>query len=355
MTPRAAEMQAFLDRAGWGDAAVATLAGDASNRRYFRLARETGARAVLMDAPPDKGEDTRPFIALSLWLAEHGFSAPHLLASDPDRGFLLLEDLGDDLFARVAARQPDQEGELYAAAVDLLAELAGVPAPSTVDWPGGGHRLQPYDLAVLLREAMLAPDWYLAGATGGAPSSGLAADFAGLVGEAMAPVAEARDVVVLRDYHAENLLWLPERRGSARVGLLDYQDALAGHPAYDLVSLLEDARRDTSPELQEAMIARYLASRPDLDAETFRSAYAILGAQRNLKIVGIFARLCLRDGKPGYVALIPRVWGHLRRDLQHPALAALAQWVGKHLPEPEPAVLERLAAAAGSGTVGMPA
>ena len=181
---------------------------------------------------------------------------------------------------------------------------------------------------------------------GATPSPGLGAEFDGLLAEVTAALEPVREVLVLRDYHGDNLIWLPARKGVARVGLLDYQDALAGHAAYDLMSLLEDARRDTSAELREAMIGRYLGRRPELDGAAFRAAYAALGAQRNLKIVGIFARLAIRDAKPRYLELIPRVWEHLMRDLEHPALAPLARWVARHLAPPEPATLARVAAVA---------
>ncbi len=333
---RPERIDAFLAAAGWGAAARRPLAGDASPRRYHRLEAH-GHRAVLMDAPPELGEDVGPFVGVTRLLRARGLSAPEVLAEDRAAGLLLLEDLGDGLFARLCAAEPALEGELYAAAVDLLAERAA-PAPGS---------LAPYDAGALLAEARLAVEWYLAAPGEPGPPAGLAEEFDGLLAAALAPVAEARGALVLRDYHAENLLWLPERAGLARVGLLDYQDALAGHPAYDLVSLLEDARRDTAPELAEAMRGRFLAARPDLEAEAFAAAYAVLGAQRNLKILGIFARLCLRDGKPRYLELLPRVWGHLARDLAHPALAPLAAWVARHLPPPEPA--RRAAFARGAG------
>ncbi|MFQ5567270.1 MAG: aminoglycoside phosphotransferase family protein, partial [Paracoccaceae bacterium] len=221
-----------------------------------------------------------------------------------------------------------------------------IPAPAALG-PGDCRlELPPYDAAVLAREAALAREWWLPAAAGATPPPDLAAEFDGLIAGATSAVEPVRDVLVLRDYHADNLIWLPGRKGVARAGLLDYQDALAGHAAYDLMSLLEDARRDTSAELREAMIGRYLEQRPELDGEAFRAAYAALGAQRNLKIVGIFARLAIRDGKPRYLDLIPRVWGHLMRDLAHPALAPLAGWVARHLPAPEPAALARVAARA---------
>lgn len=333
MTAREERMLAFLEDIGWAQASRAPLAGDASARRYLRLEGPDG-RAVLMDAPPAKGEDIRPFTAVTRWLRAQGLSAPGILGEDPEQGFLLLEDLGDDLYARHVHAQPSAETDLYARATDLLVHLADLgPAPM----------LPPYDHAVLRREADLFTEWWLPHATE-AGAGWLAEDFTALMDAALPPVMDIRQVTVLRDYHAENLLWLPDRPGLAAVGLLDYQDALAGHPAYDLMSLLEDARRDTTPELREAMIASYLAARPVLDAETFRRDYAILAAQRNLKIIGIFARLARRDGKPRYLELIPRVWGHLLRDLSHPELVELDHWVRAHAPEPTSDVLARAAA-----------
>lgn len=336
---RAAAKRHFLAGAGWGAAALAPLAGDASNRRYERAAKGA-ACAVLMDAPAERGEDIGRFLAFTGWLRGLGLSAPEIYAADIGAGFALIEDLGDALFARVAAADPAQEAALYAAAVDLLPLLSGPPA--LVVGAGAQASVDPYDEAVLEREAMLALDWWAKGA-GAEATADLAAEFKRLMAQATEGAAQDRRALVLRDYHAENLLWLPERRGDARVGLLDYQDALAGAPAYDLVSLLEDARRDTGAELREAMIARYLAASGD-DRAAFRAGYAALGAQRNLKIVGIFARLWLRDGKPIYLDLIPRVWAHLQRDLAHPALAPLAAFVSRHIPAPEPAALARLKA-----------
>ena len=332
MTSRDEAMQTFLHNAGWAEAQRGPLAGDASARRYLRLQSAQGA-AVLMDAPPGSGEDIQPFTAMTRWLREHDLSAPEILAEDSTAGFLLLEDLGDDLYARHVLAQPESEITLYKAATELLLRLAEIgPAP----------HLAAYDHAVLRREADLFSEWWLPAATQDA-STWRVEDYAGLLDTALPPVAETREVTVLRDYHAENLLWLPARGGLQAVGLLDYQDALSGHPAYDLMSLLEDARRDTSAELREAMIQHYLAARPKLHAEDFRRDYAILAAQRNLKIIGIFARLALRDGKPRYLDLIPRVWGHLMRDLAHPDLAGVRDWVTMHAPKPSESLLARVA------------
>jgi aminoglycoside/choline kinase family phosphotransferase len=335
MTDRAESIKTFLDDASWGTAERRRLAGDASARAYDRLTDGDGRRAVLMDAPPEKGEDVRPFVAIAQWLSDRGLSAPQILAADESLGLLLLEDLGDDLYARVCQHAPDRETPLYAAAIDLLADLHRHAPPP----------LGPYDSAQYRREAALATDWYLNGATG-APDDALRADYLGLVEAACTQLDHGNPVCVLRDYHAENLLWLPDRDGAARVGLLDFQDALAGHPAYDLVSLIEDARRDTSAELQAAMTGRY-ARLTGTDLAALDLAIATLGAQRNLKIVGIFARLWLRDGKPAYLDLIPRVWRHLMRDLSHPALEGLANLVNRHIPPPEAPVLARLRAGRG--------
>lgn len=341
---RDAAKSAFLTAAGWNGADLSPLAGDASNRRYERLANGPGGRhAVLMDAPAERGEDISIFLAFTGLLRDLGFSAPEVFAADISAGFAIIEDLGDALYARVAAASPAMETPLYKAAVDLLAEMHAAPAPQVATGSGARVEIQPYDGAVLRREARLALDWWRKAAIGEASGEDLLAEYDALIDAACAEVESDRSALVLRDYHAENLLWLPDRNGHQRVGLLDYQDALLGSPAYDLVSLLEDARRDTSEDLQQAMLDRYIRA-TGADADAFRAAYAALGAQRNLKIIGIFARLHLRDGKPAYLDLIPRVWGHLQRDLAHPALAPLADFVARTIPAPDPAALNRIRA-----------
>jgi aminoglycoside/choline kinase family phosphotransferase/GTP:adenosylcobinamide-phosphate guanylyltransferase len=318
----------FLSRAGWAAADRENLAGDASFRRYERVCLED-AQAVLMDAPPPQ-EDVRPFMAVTRYLEEQGFSAPHILNADTHAGFLLLEDLGDDRYGRLIARAPDLERQLYEAAVDLLVSLHSAPVAAKLPYGTGDHPLPLYDEALLLREAGLFTDWYLPALFNAPVAVAEKNRFNELWRAAFKNLDNQHPVLVLRDYHADNLMWLPERAGLARVGLLDYQDAVIGHAAYDLVSLLQDARRDVSPALEEAMIGRYLQGAAKagqaLDGTAFRTAYAILGAQRNTKIIGIFMRLCLRDGKDTYLSLIPRVWALLERDLAHPALAGLAAW-----------------------------
>lgn len=305
---------AFLNAHGWGGAAVRPLAGDASFRRYFRVELQ-GRTAVLMDAPPDK-EDSRPFLAIGKHLNDLGFSAPQPLAVDLEQGLILLEDYGDARVNPVLAADAAAEHDIYATAVDILAALHAHPAGD----------VPPYNEAELLREARLFPDWYLP-AVGVAEAPGY--------DDAWAPLWPALfthpPVLVLRDYHADNLMLL-DRPGLKRLGLLDYQDALAGHPAYDLASLLQDIRRTVSPELEATMLARYIAARPGLDEAAFRTAYAILAAQRNIKILGVFTRLYVRDGKPSYPAFHPRLWELVTANLEHPALSGVKAWFDANVP-----------------------
>ena len=317
MPDRDAQIDAFLRSAGWGAAERRPLAGDASNRRYLRLVGESGATAVLMDAPPDRGEDVRPFLAIARHLAGIGLSAPAVLAEDTPTGLLLLEDLGDGLFARLAG-DPATEATLYTAAAETLAALHAVPPPD------GLVRFTPETMADLAR---LVFDWYAPSAEGGEA-------LVSLLREALERAAPEPTVLSLRDFHAENLLWLPDRTGPARVGLLDFQDAVIAHPAYDLVSLLQDARRDVGEATRAATVRRFL----DLtgqEAAPFMAAAAALSAQRNLRILGVFARLAGRDGKAGYLRFLPRVWRNLNRDLDHPALSRLRETALRLLPPPE--------------------
>ncbi|WP_184078798.1 aminoglycoside phosphotransferase family protein [Sphingobium subterraneum] len=309
MIPPAAA-QPFLARLGWGDAMVVPLAGDASFRRYFRVI-DGARRAVLMDAPPPH-EDPRPFLSIAEHLGAQGFAAPAIIGRDLEHGLVLLEDFGDARVREHCEAAPEEEHAVYTRAVSLLARLHKLPP---VDAP-------PYDRAVYQREAGLLTEWYC-------PAIGLPVDELGYgaAWDAVLPVVERDDaprVTVLRDYHAENIMLIDGRDDALNLGLLDFQDALVGHPAYDLVSLLQDARRDVSPELEAEMLALYkqlAAPRGQFDA-----AYAVLGAQRNAKIIGIFTRLWKRDGKPRYLSFLPRMWDLLERDLAHPALGPVADW-----------------------------
>lgn len=320
-------MERFVAAAGWEGAELKPLAGDASFRRYERVFWQ-GKQAVLMDAPPEH-EDVRPFVKVGRYLESLGFSAPHIIAEDHENGFLLLEDLGDDSYSRVL-KDADAalEEQLYKEAVGVLAELHVHNKTH-----GAGLDVPAYNYAALMREIELFADWYLPAVMGkNATTEARAAEFKALWASLLQQHPLQNDVVVLRDYHADNLLWLPERAGTKRVGQLDFQDALIGHAAYDLVSLLEDARRDVRPETVESALTHY-CQKSGANRDELMAAYALLGAQRQAKIIGIFVRLGVRDGKKHYTNFLPRVWAHFEHDLSHPLLADIRRWVDAHIPQ----------------------
>jgi N-acetylmuramate 1-kinase len=324
---RAASIDQFRAAAGWGGIAPVRLAGDASFRRYYRLA-DAARRAVLMDAPPP--EDVRPYIAVAELLRGYGLSAPEIHAADRERGLLLIEDFGDASYTRLLAGGGADEAALYALAVDTLIALhRAVAARGLPDLP-------PYDETRLIAEAALLTDWFApaTAALGGRKLPPAARDDYLARWRAVLPLAALpAPTVVLRDFHVDNLMLLPGRPGVRACGLLDFQDALAGPASYDLASLLEDARRDVPTELQAAMTERYLAAFPQLDRQQFARSAAILAAQRNAKIIGLFVRLWQRDGKPAYLAHLPRVWRLLEDDLRREAaLHPIAEWLDRHLP-----------------------
>ena len=354
-------MERFIAEAGWKGAELQPLAGDASTRRYVRLVRG-GQSAMLMDQPrgtetsacpldasPDErrklgynamarlaGPDCRPFAAVSHYLRGRGLSAPDILAYDYGNGFLLIEDLGDGRFADLMAGG-QSERMFYETAIDALVDLHAAPAPKTLQVPGAENvHLLAYDPVAMEAEVLLLPDWFIPAASGAPLPDDARAAFVSAWREALSQLNAAAPVMVLRDYHAENLMWMAGRAGVARAGLLDFQDALAGSPAYDLISLTEDARREVRVELAHLMTRRYVAARKGRDAgfdeEAFRFSAALLAAQRNTKIVGIFARLWKRDGKERYTQYLPRMWGYLERDLSHPALHVLKSWFDAHVP-----------------------
>jgi hypothetical protein len=388
------DQRAFLNDVGWGEAAVAPLPGDASTRRYARLSH--GARqAMLMDQPqgaesavaaPDAdeatrrklgynavarlaGADCRRFTAVSNYLSSRGLSAPKILAADYAQGLLVIEDLGDDLFTEVVG--PENGEQLYGAAVEILAKLHTESAPKFLSPPpasaaqallrpppppaltrageaGLGQDALPlfvYDEIALIAETDLMLEWFFPFALGRPATEAEYKEHRALWKAALDAIQGGDIVFIHRDYHAQNLLWLPQREGLGRVGLIDFQDAVAGSRAYDLISLVEDARRDVPPALAESATRHYLeASREfgaPLDEERFRAEMAVMAAQRNTKIVGIFARLFLRDGKRRYLDYLPRVWNYLERDLSHPLLADLRHWYDRVLPKAKRAVPEQ--------------
>ena len=333
MADRDRQIATFLDAQGWGAATRRTLADDASFRRYERLDLD-GRPAVLMDAPPDK-EDVRPFVSIAKILHGLGFSAPELYAQDIENGFLLLEDFGDDTYTKVLAADPKQEAALYTLATDFLIALHSrfSEAPS----------VPPYDDARLQIETNLLLDWYFPAVTGKPVPDGSRHDYEMLWRALFRQARTVPSTLILRDYHVDNLMWLPQRPDEAACGLLDFQDAVIGPVTYDLVSLFEDARRDVPGTVAQTGLDRYLAAFPDLDPSAFRASYAILGAQRSAKILGIFTRLDRRDGKPDYLCHIPRVWRWLESDLSHPVLSEMRDWFDHNLPPDRRITPERIA------------
>lgn len=351
---RMAAVRRFLDNAGVGEAVRLRLQGDASTRIYERLT-DNSRRYILMNAPrrPDGppvrngkpysavahlAEDIVPFVALATGLRARGLSAPEIVGADLDRGLILLEDFGDERV--VAGEPPAPIAERYAAAVNVLVKLHGERLPPALPVPGrSDYRLPPYDIGAFMIEADLLLDWYLPKMRAAITDSGRNA-FANLWREALQPALGAPPTWVLRDFHSPNLLWLPERTGAARIGLLDFQDALLGPAAYDLASLLQDARVDVAAELETMLFERYVRARrdiaPDFNRSEFADIYAAMAAQRATKILGIFARLDMRDGKPQYLRHLPRIWTYLRRALAHPSLARLREWYDAYVPAPMP-------------------
>ncbi len=331
------------------------LMGDASSRRYERITAPGRPAAILMDmpgrpdGPPLRGgrsydeiarlaRSARAVWAVNTVLAERGFSAPRIFAQDLEHGLMLLEDLGDAVFGRLYAR--GEMAEPLAAAVDVLAAIAAQDWPARVRTPGGEHHVAAYDDEAFLAEAELLLDWFLPHVEGARADDDMRSEYR-RIWRALLPLARVgAPVWVLRDYHSPNLIWLPRREGLARVGLIDTQDVVLGPAAYDLASLLQDARFTIPPQVEEQMLERYLALRaaagPGFDAAAFRVAHAVMGAQRAAKVLGIFVRLKERDAKPAYMAHIPRLRRYLARNLAHPALAPLAGWLRRHAPSALP-------------------
>ncbi len=346
---RSFAIRAFLDEAGWGLAARRHLQGDASTRTYERI-RRAGETAILMnaplrpDGPPVRGgkpysriahlaEDVRPFVAIGEALRTHGFSAPALLAHDMEAGLLLLEDLG----GRGVLSDGSPDAGRYRAAVEFLAAFHCLVLDDSAPLPDGTvHRIPPYDHGALSIEIDLLADWYVPHVAGAPLDAAAIAEFHAL----WVPLFDSLEATdrgwVLRDFHSPNLIWLGDRPGNARIGLIDYQDCVIGPKAYDLASLLQDARVTVPEALEADLFAHYVAARgaadPGFDAEAFGRDYAIVAAQRATKVLGIFARLNDRDGKPAYLAHIPRVHAYLMRALKHPVLSALKLWYETHLP-----------------------
>jgi tRNA threonylcarbamoyl adenosine modification protein YjeE len=349
---RASAIHALLDISGWAAAQRIKMQGDASTRAYERLVKPTGETAILMISPPRPdgppvrrgkpysaiarlAENVHAFAAMDRGLRDQGFSAPAILAEDLETGLLILEDFGSEPVASGLGPIPERYGE----AIRLLAALHSKKLPEVVaPETEREYTIPPYDLDALLIEVELLLDWYLPEVAGTEPSGSVRAEFGHLWRATLEPVVAAPATWTLRDFHSPNLIWLPRRMGFSRIGLLDFQDAVRGHPAYDVASLLQDARVTVPAELELKLLGLYANSRkaldPNFDMNAFAGAYAILGAQRATKILGIFARLNRRDGKPAYLRHLPRIKAYLSRNLAHPALERLTGWYAAQLPDP---------------------
>lgn len=343
-------LDGFLQDSGWAETDVSYLQGDASARSYARF--HNGVRkAVLMDSPkaPDGppvvdgksyseiahlAEDVSSFVAIAQELTRAGISVPHIRAHDLEQGFLIIDDFGSRVFGNEIAAGRDME-PLWCAGVDVLLELRRSPPPSELPLPGGGcHRLSTYDEQALMIEAALLPDWYWRWAKGEVIPQEARSDFTSRWSPITQILAQEAAGWVLRDFHSPNLMWLDGAEGLQRVGVLDFQDAVIGHPAYDLVSLLQDARLDVPDETENVLLDYYCnacaQAEGDFNEALFRARYAMLGAQRNTKILGIFTRLAERDNKQGYLVHLPRIWRYLRKNLAHPELENLRLWYEEH-------------------------
>lgn len=357
MSERNRALQDFIQQAGWGTAAQSPIKGDASTRSYMRL-KQGDRVAVLMNAPAGAeapgepegatiedrqklgynavarlaGPNLEAFLCVGQELKIRGFSAPDIIAADIAQGFALLEDFGAKDVWSLLSERPDMELAIYEGAIDTLAAIYRSSFATRTSFDGAQWRIRDYDDAARLVEVDLLLD-YFAPDVGRIVSEADRKDYHDLWREAFKRLSVHAPGLCLRDFHAQNLFWLPDRDDEAKIGLIDFQDALFSHPAYDLVSLLEDARRDVNPALVDPLMARFCDKAGLDDDDAFRSAYAVTGAQRNAKIIGIFVRLAVRDGKPDYRTLIPRVREHFKNDLSHPACANLRDWFSKHLPE----------------------
>lgn len=322
MTDRASLIGDFLKGSQWENWTQLALAGDASSRRYLRLTNENQS-VILMDADPQTGQSTATFVKIGDWLTDQHLCPPQTLLHDPNNGLLLLEDLGPTDFAIQLTHAPDQATQLYTAATDILVALDRATPPPDL------ARMTPEVGGEMLE---ITAEWY------GDPQQ---TQIANEMSDHMARLCPTANKIALRDYHAENLIWRADKNGTDRVGLLDYQDAFIAPRGYDLVSLLRDVRRVVDPDLARATTDHFIAE-TDADPNAIQAALACLAVQRNLRILGVFARLARRDGKTRYMAMIPHVWQMIQTDLTHPALQKLKKCVEQTLPAPENAAIKDL-------------
>lgn len=313
----------FVSQNGWFGAKTTALQPDASFRRYFRLER-AGVSAMLMDAPPMR-EQITPFITIAHHLNELGLVAPEIYHHDKNNGFILMEDFGDNTFTQLL-NAGTNEPNLYRSAVDVLIRLHGNPAAIQIDVP-------PYDRQTMIDESLLMPDWYYPAVRGFPVTTRIRQDYIDAWHQVLNHLPALDRTLVLRDFHIDNLIQVNRGDDAGQCGLLDFQDAVIGSPAYDLMSLLEDVRRDIRPESVESMLRHYLSSMPDTHPDLFMSSYHVLGLQRHCKVAGIFTRLATRDAKPAYREHLPRVLKFISLRLGHPLVMPVREWFDQHLPE----------------------
>lgn len=317
MKDRAKLRDQFLAKHNIDPLSLEQLPQDASYRVYYKIKNKN---LLLMDAPPNK-ENIKSYLKVANYLKYNEFSSPDILAEDIAGGFLLIEYLGNNLYTQILEGNPHQEEELYSAAVDVLLKLHKILPPDNL--------IPYYSDDMLMEEADRFIDWYIPILNGEAINKKLREEYQVIWKHLLQYPRYIPETMVHKDYHADNLIWLEKRNGLKRVGILDFQDAVIGSPIYDLVSLLEDARRDVSEEIVSKMINKYIIARDDIIRKDFLASYAILGAQRNLRIIGFCARKSVRDKNNSYLKLLPRVWSYVEKNLKHPLLFPLKAWMDK--------------------------
>jgi tRNA threonylcarbamoyl adenosine modification protein YjeE len=339
----------LLSGAGWAGASRSFMLGDASTRAYERLQKPDGTKAILMISPrrPDGpavrfgkpysaiarlAEDVTPFIAMSAALRQQDFSAPEVYACDEEAGLAIIEDLGTEGILRDGQPDPDR----YMMAAEALAVLHSRQLSDTVTYGDGKtYRIPPYDMDALLIEIELLNDWY-APYLGLTLSSGAKATFVNIWRRVLQEVIGSRPTWTLRDYHSPNVIWLDDREGIHKVGIIDFQDCVMGLPGYDVASLLQDARVTVSDQLELKLLSHYARIRREsdsgFDVTSFARQYAIMCAQRGTKVLGIFARLSRRDGKHQYLDHLPRIERYMAKALAHPQLAEVRSWYAQYMP-----------------------
>ena len=325
---RDAECEKFLNEAGYLSYKKEMLKGDASRRQFYRLTKEDKT-VIFIDANPLKGEEPEAYAAVTDYLRRHQINVPEIYAQNIMQGFFIVEDFGNDLVNNIVAADAALQDDLYKKAIDVLVDIQSIPLQEVISSDDFTYRLREYDVNRLISEARLFTDWYVPELTKRPISYAARDEFISILRGLLLPVVNEDNVTVLRDYHADNMMVVSEK-----IGLLDFQDAVLGNKAYDVVSLLQDARRLIADDFEKKMIEYYCEKAKITDKDAFMRNYLILGAQRNIKILGIFVRLFVQDKKKQYLEFLPDVWSYLEKDLQHPVLSPLKSWFDRWLPLP---------------------